>query len=153
MPGPMLEPESPDVTERIFEGQKWYLVAVHYPSALQARRAWERVQRKSLGGAGTIRMAPAAGGQALASGAPEGVYPVVVTTDKIEVASKARRVLSDGTPWTPTDDFADAMILRRLRVLAEHTGETGHVVFRRPENRGATMDYKGNVHEPEPGRG
>lgn len=142
------------------EGGRWYVVAVHYPSALQAKRAWERAERKlnmgaGDGGIGLMRLDPRAGG------GPEGRlcdgYPVVGVTLDEAAARKCERVLRDGVTWTPTDGFADAVIARRARVLLdaqrERRGATGRLVIRRPEDRGATLDRRGRMHEPEPGRG
>jgi hypothetical protein len=139
-------------------GGRWYLVAVHYPSAMMARTAWERAERKldmSAGdeGIGLIRLAPNPEASRLRTGAPQGVQPIVAMTLDEPTAAKAERLLRDGTPWEPESEFLDALILRRLRILAEHRGETGRLIIRRPEGRGATLDREGELHEHEPGHG
>jgi hypothetical protein len=141
------------------EGGTWYVVTAHYPAAVIARRAWERVNRlvrRARGdeGIGVIRLSPRTGGGASVSDdLPSGAHPVVAVTLDRATAEKVERLLHDGEPWTPTDDFALAMIARRARVVAAHLGETGRVVVRRPDGRGAEFDSSGNLHEPLPPRG
>lgn len=145
------------------EGGTWYVVTAYYPVAVIARRAWERVNRlvgRARGdeGIGVIRLSPRAGGgpgggASVSDDLPSGAHPVVAVTLDRATAEKVERLLHDGEPWTPTDDFALAMIARRARVVAAHPGETGRVVFRRPDGRGAEFDWSGNLHEPPPPRG
>jgi hypothetical protein len=138
---------------------RWFVVTVHYPSATMAKHAWERVDRKikdrsGVNGFGILRLSPAedAPGR-LASGAPRGVHPVVAVTLAEAMAHRIARLLRDGAEWEPTPDFADAMILRRARVVTEHAGEVGRLKIRRPEQRGAQLDREGRMYEPPPGRG
>lgn len=138
-------------------GGRWYVVAVHYPSALQAKRAWERAERKldlSAGdeGIGLYRMSPRDRGGTIESGAPEGVHPVAAITLDERTARKAERLLRDGASWAPRPDFADALIVRRARVVTAQTGE-GRILIRRPDARGARLDSRGVMHERKPGRG
>lgn len=139
-------------------GGVWYVVARHYPTALMARAAWERVNRKLvLGGrdpygVGVTRLGPVGSSRLdIPAGAPDGVHPVVAVTLHEGAARRAERLLRDGTEWTPTDDFADALILRRAHVGASW-GEGKHTI-RRPEGRGAQLDERGIVREHDPGRG
>lgn len=135
---------------------RWYVVAVSYPSALQARRAWERAERKldlraGDEGIGLYRLAPdpaAPGPDVLVSGKPVDAHGVVAVTLDEATARKAERILRDGAPWTPEPGFADALIARRARVVLAHAGETGRVLIRRPEGRGGKLDREGTMHEP-----
>jgi hypothetical protein len=140
------------------DGGRWYVVTVHYPTAVQAKGAWERCERKldlSLGdqGIGITRLAPNPSTRTRSTGVPEGAHAVAAVTLHESTARKAERLLRDGTPWRPRDDFADALILRRAQVVAEHAGETGRLIIRRPEGRGAALGAMGDLREQEPGRG
>jgi hypothetical protein len=134
---------------------RWYVVGVAYPSALQARRAWGRAERKldlSQGdqGIGLYRLAPdpaVPGPSSLVSGKPHDAHAVVAITLDEPTARKAERLLRDGDAFEPTPGFADAMIARRARVVLAHAGETGRLVIRRPEGRGAKLDREGTMHE------
>ena len=141
---------------------RWYLVAVHYRTALIAKGVWERVERELVAGQGDgiglIRLGPAgpapAGSERTASGAPADAHPGVAITTDPDLAERAAGLLSGGVEWTPTPEFADAMILRRARVVLDHAGEgAGRVVSRRPEGRGAQLGPDGQMIEHEPGRG
>lgn len=140
-------------------GGVWYIVARHYPSALMAKRAWERVNRKLvLGqreqGIGVQRLGPVPPGEdpgSLPSGAPEGVHPVVAASLNPNLARRADRLLHDGTEWQPTPDFADAVLLRHARIGMTHGA--GKNVIRRPEGRGGRLTPDGVLHEHEAGRG
>lgn len=140
--------------EHTVEGLRWLVIAVHYPSAMQARTAWERAERKTThkdGGIGIVRLTPQTVG-GLASGAPEGVHPVCAVTQRDELAAKVERLLRDGTSWQPSDDFMNALIYRRMRVLLASEG-SGRLRIRRPEDRGAEVDPLGNMYEPPAGQG
>src|SRR5436309_2106506 len=123
-------------------GGRWYVVAVHYPSALQATRAWERASAKldmSRGdeGIGLMRLKPNPDNSTIPSGAPNDAHSVVGITLDQDTARKTQRLLRDGTPWEPLPDFAHALILRRARVVLDaarqNPGRQGRVVIRRPE--------------------
>lgn len=144
--------------------QRWYVVAVHYPSALQAKRAWERVEHKihhEAGdqGIGVLRMAPdpevLAGRRPYTeSGAPLDAHGVIAVGMHEPTVKKAERLLRDGTPWTPTENFIDAVVARRAHVVTGYAGQgRGRLVIRRPTGRGAALDPTGEMHEPEPGKG
>jgi len=145
--------------ERDFgEGGHWYIVAVSYPTALQAKNAWMHAESKLTRkagdeGVGVTRLAPNPALNTSATGVPSGRHPVVVVTLDLATAQKAQRLLHDGEPWTPEPDFADALIYRRVRVMAEHEGETGRVVIRRGEGAGASIGRDGVLHEHDPGQG
>lgn len=139
------------------DGGRWFVVAVHYPSALQAKRAWERINAKldmraGDEGIGIVRMSPAGTGSP--SGAPPDTHAVVGVSLHKPTARKMERLARDGTAWEPLPDFADAVILRRARVVvATDPARTGRVVIRRPEGRGAQLDQSGVLYEPEGGQG
>lgn len=155
------------MTRDLGQGGKWYVVCVHYPSALMARLAWERCQaRLSLAagdeGIGLVRMSartrPVPGRPEMDVGElPDNAHPVVAVTLSERTAQKAERLLRDGTPWVPTDDFADTLIFRRAKIVTEaqrqRPGSKGRLVIRRPDERGAFVDGAGNVHEQPGGEG
>jgi hypothetical protein len=135
---------------------RWYVVAYEYATAKLAKRAWERAMRRlnlNAGdeGIGIIRLSPSPPG-----GMPSGTrLPAVVCVTLDEpTAEKADRLLSvGGDPFTPVDGFADAIILRRLRVLQTHQGQTGRMIIRRPEKRGMELDREGHLRPHERGQG
>lgn len=139
-------------------GGTWYIVAVHYPTTVMAKKAWERAQRKLSvtagdAGIGVLRMTPRPGG-GRATGAPRDVYPVVALTRDEATAQKAEHILNDGESWMPNDDLSLSLIARRARVVLEHTGQgAGRLVIRRAEGRGAELDREGVMHEPPPPQG
>lgn len=142
------------------EGGTWYVVAVHYASALQAKNAWERANIKLTSkagdeGVGVTRLAPNPEGNVIDSGAPEGAHIVVAVTLDHNTAARAERILRDGKPWLPTEDFADTMIKRRARILKEQlkVGRGGRLIIRRPEGRGAHLFTSGKIEESGPGQG
>jgi hypothetical protein len=134
------------------DGGLWYLVAVHYPAPLMARTAWERCEHKldltnGDQGVGLYRLAPNPEASTSPTGAPKNAHCVVAVTLDEATALKAQRYLRDGTAWLPEPDFADAMILRRAKIVSEHAGETGRVIIRRPEGRGGSLTPKGDMRE------
>lgn len=147
-------------------GLTWYVEAVHYPSGLMAKHAWENAEAKlkigrSEDGCGITRLAPNPDGHAIPSGLPNHLLHavVVVTTDQ-RMLAKAKRLLRSGTPWEPVPEFCDTLIARRQRMLQgrlafalQHQPGGGQVVIRRPEDRGARMFESGQIREHPPGRG
>lgn len=141
-------------------GYRWYVETVAYPSALMAKRAWERAERKLLPGKGNegigvTRLAPnPAGGASVRADGAIGGHAVAIVTLDARVLAKAQRLLSDGEEFEPADELVDALIARRARVVVEQAaaGE-GRLVIRRPEQRGAEFNRLGEVFEPPPGRG
>jgi hypothetical protein len=138
-------------------GRTWYVEARAYPTAIMAKRAWERAERKLIRGPGEegigiTRLAPnPAGG--LSSGLEGGHAVIVVTLDE-RMLTKAQRLLSDGRVWEPHPELVDAMIARRARVVVGQAGSgEGRVVIRRPEQRGAEFNRLGEVFEAGPGQG
>lgn len=137
------------------QGGRWYVLTVAYPTGQMAKRAWERLERKldmSAGdeGIGIYRLMPnPEGGRA--TGVQE---PAVacVTLDE-PTAAKAQRLLGDGREFEPALDFADALIARRARVVLAHHGQTGRLMIRRPEGRGAELDAHGRMYGPGGGEG
>jgi hypothetical protein len=139
-------------------GGRWFVVARHYPTALMAKAAWERANRKLIlqqreQGIGVQRLAPADDNDPhnIPSGAPDGVHGVVAVALIENLARRAERLLRDGTDWTPPEDFARALILRHARVGAAMGA--GKNVIRRPEGRGGRLTEQGVLYESEPGRG
>jgi len=140
------------------QGGLWYVVAVSYPTALQAKNSWARAERMLTmkagdEGVGVTRLAPNPDPSSIRTGAPRDRHPVVVVTLDEPTAEKAQRILHDGEPWTPEDDFADALIYRRVRIMAENEGQEGRLVIRRGEGAGASIGRDGVLHEQEPGQG
>jgi len=130
----------------------WYLVAVHYPTALQAKAAWEHAERKLIRrpgdeGIGVYRLSPNPDSAAWESGAPADAHAVVAVTLDEQIARKAERLLRGGTGWTPTDSFADALILRRAKVVTTVGDTGGRLVIRRPDGRGGHLTPEGDMRE------
>ena len=140
-------------------GQTWYVVARHYPTALMARRAFDRLEAKldlSMGdeGIGLYRMSPRTNGGNLDSGITvDDAHPVVAVTLDLATARKADRLSRDGAEWEPLPDFCNALIARRARVVMAHAGETGRLLIRRPDEGGARLYQDGSMRERDPGRG
>lgn len=142
------------------QGGRWYVVTVSYPTPLMAKRAWERCERKldmSVGDAGIgLYRLTAAEHQLegpLATGIPTGAHAVAAVTRDSQTARKTRRLLNDGIECELRPSFADALITRRARVVLAHAGETGRLIIRRPQDRGAKVDPFGGMHEHKPGHG
>lgn len=133
-----LAPELPD----------WFWCSARYPSALMARAAWERVERKlPRGSLGIYR-----------HGARDdpGVLVTAVSLERAEI-ERCARVLRDGVDERLDDELLDLLIMRRARVVIEATeggrrDASGRIKIRRPES-GATLDREGVMHEQPPGQG
>jgi hypothetical protein len=144
---------------RELAGQPWYVEAAHYPTAIMAKRAWERAERKLIlgpgeDGIGVTRLAPNPDPAAISTGAPPGAHIVAVVTLNQGIVPRAIRALRDGTSWDPPPEFCDTLIHRRARMmLAQVDSDRGRVVIRRPEGRGAHLRIDGELIEPPPGRG
>jgi hypothetical protein len=140
------------------QGGLWYIVAVHYPTALMARTAWEHAERKLIRGPGeegigVFRLKPNTdGGLELASGMGDRHGVVAVTLDE-SMAQRAERLLRNGRNWMPTEPFMDALISRRAHVVAANAGKGGRIVIRRPEGRGAHLSADGSMDEQAGGQG
>jgi len=135
---------------REIAGQRWFVEARSYPTAVMARAAWERAEAKldmSAGdeGIGLYRVAPNPEG-VLRAGETQ-AHGVIVVTLHEPTAHKALRLLK-GEPWEIVEGFADSLIARRARVVVEHAGETGRLKIRRPEGRGGQLDRAGRMREP-----
>ena len=135
---------------REIAGQRWFVEARSYPTAVMARAAWERAEAKldmSAGdeGIGLYRVAPNPEG-VLRAGETQ-AHGVIVVTLHEPTARKALRLLK-GEPWEIVEGFADSLIARRARVVVEHAGETGRLKIRRPEGRGGQLDRAGRMREP-----
>jgi hypothetical protein len=129
-------------------GPVWYVVARGYPTALMAEKAWEKGNAKLVygdeeSGVGIVRLGPRPEG-----GIPCGItdHSVVCVTLNKGAAEKAERILG-GEDQSPNENFIQALILRRMRVIAENADRTGRLVIRRAENRGASVDVHGNLYE------
>ena len=135
---------------REIAGQRWFVEARSYPTAVMARAAWERAEAKldmSAGdeGIGLYRVAPNPEG-VLRAGETQ-AHGVIVVTLHEPTVRKALRLLR-GEPWEIVEGFADSLIARRARVVVEHAGETGRLKIRRPEGRGGQLDRAGRMREP-----
>jgi hypothetical protein len=128
--------------------RQWWLVCAHYASALQARRAWEHVERKvPRGSLGIYRHGPKD---------DPGSHVSAVSLEREQV-ERVGRLLRDGEDVALPDSLAYSLIVRRARVVVEavreHGDVTGRVKWRRPERGGATLTPTGEMIDPEPGQG
>lgn len=119
----------------------WWWTCGHYPSALAAKRAWERVERKTKRGGelGLYRHGPTddPGSCVTALGLDRGA---------VEHAAK---LMSDGDDQRLPSDLVEAMVVRRARVVVEAAradADAGRILIRRPES-GAVLDERGVMHE------
>lgn len=147
---------------REIAGRTWYVELREYPSALMAKRAWERAERKLIrgpgeDGIGVTRLAPNPAG-----GVPTGLsgHAVAVVSLDHSIMLRAQRLLKDGTEFTPAEALSDALIARRARVVVgqvsavEEIGKQGgRLTIRRPDGRGAEFNRQGEVFEPDSGQG
>jgi len=123
---------------RQVNGETWYIVAVHYPTAAAARQAWERAERapwRPSAAIGLIRMS--AQTHEFDPACPAGRHPVVGVTVKRASAEDMEDELADGTPWAPGLWFQDQLIERRRKVVTAFgsslQGTGGRYRVRRPE--------------------
>lgn len=127
----------------------WFWTCARYPTALMARAAWERIERKTAGGGelGLYRHGP--------SDDP-GVLVTAIGLDRSAV-ERCVRLLRDGVDERLPLELVESMALRRARVALEtsrqHPGESGRVKIRRPEAQGVPLDRGGVMRERPPGRG
>ena len=138
-------------------GGLWYLVPVCYPTAMMARAAWERAERKLVRrpgdeGVGVFRLQPDPTGN-WESGSPKGAHAVVAVTLSEPMARRAESLLRNGKGWMPSESFADALILRRSKVVTSTGDSGGRVVIRRPEGRGGRLTPEGDINEQAGGQG
>lgn len=146
---------------RDINGRRWYVEVVGYPSALMAKRAWERAERKLIrgpgeDGVGVTRLAPnpAGGVPTRADGDRAPSHAVAVVTLNERMIVKALRLLSDGESFEPTSELVDGLIARRSQVMVSQIDAgQGRIIIRRPEERGAQFNQLGELNEPPPGRG
>ena len=136
-------------------GHPWYVEGRYYPTALQAKRAWEILERKltrdpSEDGAGVFRLAPNPDRPSIPTGAPADAYMVVVVTFDKTMIDKAKRLMKGGVEWNPADGMCDSLIYRRARMVEAHNragGPAGRLRIRRPESSGAHIHEDGTVDE------
>ena len=123
-------------------GGRWYALTVAYPTALMARRAWERVDRRMpRGSLGFYRHGPSD---------RVGTMVTVISLDRAEV-ERVARLLDDGAEIELEGRLLDRMILRRAAVVveADRAGENAsRLKWRRPEGAGAYLDDAGRMHPP-----
>lgn len=119
----------------------WFWTCAAYPSALMAKRAWERVERKTKAGGdlGLYRHGP-----------PErnGRLVTVLGLERAKVEAAAK-LLHDGIDERLPPDLVEAMVLRRAHVVvdaARAQAGAGRLLIRRPES-GAVLDSEGRMHE------
>lgn len=134
MPAPAL------VGVRLADGLNcWYVVSALYPSAYAARKAWERVERKTPKGAlGLYRHGPQGDGRVV----------TVVSLDRAQVL-RCAGLLRLGEDYRLDPTTARALIARRAQVVLAHRGEpAGRVKWRRPDARAARLTPEGDMIEP-----
>ena len=119
----------------------WWWTCAHYATAQAAKRAWERVERKtrSTGELGLYRHGPVddPGSCVTALGLDRGAV------------ERAAKLMSDGTDERLPPDLVEAMVVRRARVVVEAARadrEAGRILIRRPES-GAVLDRRGRMHD------
>jgi hypothetical protein len=148
----------------VVHGLEWLVLTYEFDTARQARLAWEAVDKVDAGptGLGVVRLAPnlarSRPGEPgpMRTGATMGKHAVVAVASDASVAEACLAVLAatKGKCFTPTDDFAESMILRRIKVIASAgPNDRGRMRVRRPDARGAALDRSGDLHEPKPPKG
>jgi hypothetical protein len=150
MTPPLVRPWRPPITPgaRRPDLPPWFWTCAAYPSATAARRAWERIERKTRGGGelGLYR-----------HGVPgrEGRLVSAVGLDRAAV-ERAAKLLSDGVDERLPSELVEAMVIRRARVVVEaaaaYPNRTGRIKIRRPES-GARLDQRGVMHDEPGGQG
>jgi hypothetical protein len=138
-------------------GERWYVEAREYPTALMARRAWELCERKLTRkagdeGVGVTRLGPNPETGAIPSGMHPPKPAVIVVTRSEKMLEQARRLLG-GEPWEPAHLLLTALISRRVEIEKIEKQGGGRVIMRRPEGKGARIYTDGSVVEQEPGQG
>lgn len=125
----------------------WYYVSARYPTALMARKAWEKVERRTpRGSLGIYRHGPTN---------DPGVLVSAVSLKRDEV-DRCARLLRDGLDELLPFELVDSMILRRARIVvaaADESDAARRIKIRRPEDRGDVLDQEGFMHQPKPGQG
>lgn len=129
------------VEVRVADELTWYVVSALFATAYMARQAWEEVERKvPQGGLGIYRHGP--------DSELRGRVVTVVSLDRRQVL-RCCRLLRLGADYALDEPTLRGLIGRRARVVLDHAGEpAGRVKWRRPEERGATLNPDGTMREP-----
>lgn len=147
---------NPEVVTVTATDYRALVVIVDYATAIQAKRAFERALRWAEDhpgrNVGVLRLTPnPVGGDSSAVDArPEHPLAIIAEDeDNLRRFLAAIRKAASGTMLRPTDDFARAVVLRRLRRALAHAGEPGALdVIRRHDDKGAQITHEGEVIEP-----
>lgn len=130
------------IIERDFgDGLVWYIASVQFATSYMARQAWEHVERKvSRGSLGLYRHGPTEN---------PGTIVSCVSLDRAQLL-RCARLLRTGEDYALDETTMRALCARRARVVLEHArgGESGRMLLRRPEGRGAEMTKDGRMIEP-----
>ena len=126
----------PVIQDIDYGGERWFVVAVHYPTAVAAKAAWERVEgapwHRPNSGLGILRLDADATRQHDPS-LPAGRFPVVGCTELEDTARLLALTLEGGTTWSPNDWLLRQVIERRRAVTAFMPHDGGWYRARRPE--------------------
>lgn len=152
----MSEQRSAPVVRDVHVGPAhWLYAAARYPTPFMARVAWERLEHATrakqreldeTGGVGIYRHGP--------TDDPGTIVSVIGLEGAHTRIERALRVLGQAGEDYPLDQVTlEALIVRRSRIVLAHKGETGRMIGRRPDGRGAILTPGGDIIEPPPGRG
>lgn len=125
----------------------WWYACGAYVTSLAAKRAFDRVERKTRRGGelGLYRHGP-----------PERQGRLVTALGlERSAVERAAKLLHDGEDERLSGDLVESMALRRARVVVEAARanrEAGRILIRRPES-GALLDDTGRMHERPGGQG
>jgi hypothetical protein len=132
------------IREFEFIDRTWYVVSRRYPTEAKARYAFERLDVEAKRARGALELG-CYRHQYLDD--DRAVY--VTAIGHVRAGAEAADRSLTGEPFELEDVFVEAMIGRRIRVMAELEGvPSGSYVVRRPEGRGGHLRPDGTVDEP-----
>jgi hypothetical protein len=127
-------------------GVTWFVVAREYESAHDARRAWERLDRRGRAVHGALELGVYRHGPELPDGRADARFVTAVGHVR-EGAEEADRLLG-GEPYLAPDAMVEAMIARRIRVMAElEAGKAESGSYVKHHERGARLRPGGIMEE------
>ena len=125
-------------------GARWYAVTRIFPSAEEARLAWERVDAEGKEARGALELGVYRHATVGVVSEARLVTAVGLKRKGVRVACRVLR----GEPHPLSEELLRPLIERRVLMLAEHveSGKT-RLAIRRPEGRGARLRPGGTMDE------